>query len=115
MRRGADIESDHHLVATKIKMRLSTRKNLLKPTKKFNVGKLKQKNTGQMFQIFFSQPLRNASQTKQKQLSRDDQHSKKQLLEQVKMSWDEHISEGNRGSVTNYGRKWKKEEWPNKR
>ena len=52
VKRGADIGSDHHLVATKIKMRLSTRKNLPKPTKKFNVGKLKQKNTKQMFQIF---------------------------------------------------------------
>ena len=31
VRRGADIRSDHHLVVTKIKMRLSTRKNLPKP------------------------------------------------------------------------------------
>ena len=30
VRRGADIRSDHHLVVTKIKMRLSTRKNLPK-------------------------------------------------------------------------------------
>ena len=51
VKRGADIGSDHHLVVTKIKMRLSTRKNLSKPRKKFNVGKLKQKDTKQMFQL----------------------------------------------------------------
>ena len=51
VRRSADIGSDHHLVVTKIKMRLSTRKNLPKPRKKFNVGKLKQKDTKQMFQL----------------------------------------------------------------
>ena len=51
VRRGADIGSEHHLVVTKIKMRLSTRKNLPKPRKKFNVGKLKQKDTKQIFQL----------------------------------------------------------------
>ena len=43
VKRGAKIGSDHHLVVTKIKMRLSAKKNLPKPRKKFNVGKLKQK------------------------------------------------------------------------
>ena len=51
VRRDAEIGSDHHLVVTKSKMRLSTRKNLPKPRKKFKVGKLKQKDTKQMFQI----------------------------------------------------------------
>ena len=51
VRRSADIGSDHHLVVTKIKMGLSTLKNLPKPRKKFNVGKLKQKDTKQMFQF----------------------------------------------------------------
>ena len=53
MRRGADIGSGHHLVVTKIKMRLSTRKTQPKLRKKFDVGKLKQKDTKQMFQISF--------------------------------------------------------------
>ena len=51
VRRGADIGSDHYFVVTKIKMRLSTRKNLPKPRKKFNVGELKQKDTKKMFQL----------------------------------------------------------------
>nr|KAG5705881.1 hypothetical protein BaRGS_030771 [Batillaria attramentaria] len=38
-RRGAKIGTDHHLVVTKIKMRLSARKNQPYPRKKFNVGK----------------------------------------------------------------------------
>ena len=50
-RRGADIDSDHHLVVTKIKMQLPMRKTQLNPRKKFNVGKLKQKDTKQRFQI----------------------------------------------------------------
>ena len=109
MKHGADIGSDHHLVVTKIKMRLSTRKNLPKPRKKFNVGKLKQKDTKQMIQLSlynrFDELQSNEAKTEIKSRSRDGQHSKKQLREHVKTSWDEHISKGNRGSVTNHGRR----------
>ena len=51
VRRGADINSDHHLVVAKIKMRLSARETQRNPRKKFNVKRLKEVDVKQTFQI----------------------------------------------------------------
>jgi len=50
-RRGADIASDHHLVVAKLKMKLSARKKQRNPRIRFDVKKLRTKETRETFQI----------------------------------------------------------------
>ena len=51
VKRGADIGSDHHLVAVKLKMKLSSKKKQQSPRIKFDVKKLQSQATKEVFQI----------------------------------------------------------------
>ena len=50
-KRGADIASDHHLVVAKLKMKLSARKRQQNPRIRFDVRKLRTKETKDAFQL----------------------------------------------------------------
>ena len=78
--RGADVSSDHHLLATTVKLRLKRYNNTNNTRTKYNVGLLRNKDTQEAFKISLSnryQPLQELMEDRETDIETQWEHGKK--------------------------------------
>ena len=101
--RGADVSSDHHLLATTVKLRLKRYNNNPNNTRtKYNVGLLRNKDTQAAFKISLSnryQPLKELMEDRETDIETQWEHGKKlwcdtceEILGKIKAQNKEWIS-----------------------